>query len=432
MKTIRSQIAPRYLLTENKTEGILNYDADNGYPQRIMDIIHSSGIATRCVTEYAKFMEGGGFADEVFYKTIVNRKAQTLDKILAAITKDKARYNGFALHFNYNALGQITEITHVPFEYCRLSDGKNEDTKNKIAIHTDWYKQRSRQIRKDDIRWFNIFNPATAVDEAMGCGGFHLYAGQVLWVSTEGEKYPLAPLDPVLEDVESDARIKNHKRKTIATGFNADFALVTQQRFEDEAEREEYIGQLELFQGDENAGNIMLVEIDRPEQKPEILEFPRADQDKRYEYTESSIHENIRKCLGIPPVLIGEATAGKLGTSQEIIDACNFYNAITDPERRMISETFARIFRYWHVPNACPSDDYTIIPLVLFEVANENVPLAIQLGVGGTQSLTGIVTNPDMTPEQKLNTVKILFGMTTEQASAMIYGTPMEPMPQDT
>lgn len=370
MKTVRSTIPPRYVLSENKTEGVLNYDIDNAYPQRILDIVASSGMAVRCVTQYAKFIEGGGFADTTFYKTVVNRKRYTLDKVLSKVARDKARFNGFALHVNYDGLGRIVELNHVPFEFCRLPNPANPDYKGKIAVYTDWYRQRNRNIRKDDIQWYDVYNPEAAIEQALAVG-FGNYKGQILWYSYEGDQYPLAPIDPVIEDVESDARIKNFKRKSIATGFNADFALVTQERFESDSEREEYVTNLENFQGDENAGNIMLVEIDRPEQEPKILPFPRIDNDKKYEYTETSIHDNIRKAFGLPPVLVGEATAGKLGTSQEILDACNYYNAVTDPERRQVSEVFEEVFKYWYDPNACPSKDYSIVPLVLFTVPNQ-------------------------------------------------------------
>lgn len=424
MRTVRSQIAPRYLVSSNKTEGVLNFDVDNGYPQRIMDIVNSSGIAVRCVTEYAKFIEGGGFTDEVFYKTKINRSKHSVDKLLAKVARDKARFNGFAIHVNYNALGQIVELTHVPFEFCRLPDPNSPEHTGKIAVHTDWYRQRSSKIRKEDIKWYHVFNPEKAIEEATAVG-FENYQGQIIWYSIEGDVYPLAPIDPVIEDVESDARIKNHKRKAIATGFNADFALVTQEKFESETEREEYLANLENFQGDENAGNIMLIEIERAEQKPEVLPFPKSSNDKAFEYTEASIHENIRKCFGIPPVLIGEATAGKLGTSQEIIDACNYYNAVTEHERRLISETFKMIFTYWHDPNACPSKDYSIVPLIMFEVNNDSLPYAVQLGVGGTQALTGIIIDPTLGQAQKINLLQILFGLTLTQANALVLGTPL-------
>lgn len=373
----------------------------------------------RCVNEYAKFIEGTGFVDKNFYKAVVNSKGQSVDRLLYKVAKDKARYNGFALHVNYNALGQVVEVSHIPFEFCRLPDPMRPDLQGKIAVSSDWVKQSQRSSKKQEILWYDSFEPSLAVQQMLE-QTVELYKGQVLWYSVEGDKYPLAPIDPVIEDVESDARIKNHKRKAIATGFNADFALVTQQKFESDQERDEYVASLEAFQGDEAAGNIMLVEVDRPEQKPDILSFPRADQDKRFEYTETSIHDNIRKCFGIPPVLIGEATAGKLGTSQEIIDACSFYNAITDPERRAVTEIFQRVFSLWHNKYINLTGDYSIQPLVMF--SQGNLPLAVQIGVGGTQALVSILVDPVLNSSQKVNMLQILFDIPLDNATAMVLG----------
>ena len=45
--------------------------------------------------------------------------------------------------------------------------------------------------------------------------------------------------------------------------------------------------------------------------------------------------------------------------------------------------------------------------------------LAVELGVGGTTALTEVVTNPDLSPKQKKETLKILFGLTEEEANAI-------------
>ena len=33
---------------DNRSEGIVNYDTDNAYPQRVEDIINSSSVGTLC------------------------------------------------------------------------------------------------------------------------------------------------------------------------------------------------------------------------------------------------------------------------------------------------------------------------------------------------------------------------------------------------
>lgn len=49
----------------------------------------------------------------------------------------------------------------------------------------------------------------------------------------------------------------------------------------------------------------------------------------------------------------------------------------------------------------------------------DNQPLAVSIGVGGTQSLTEIAVNPLLSPNQKKNMLMILFGVSEEQATLM-------------
>ena len=52
--------------------------------------------------------------------------------------------------------------------------------------------------------------------------------------------------------------------------------------------------------------------------------------------------------------------------------------------------------------------------------SGDNTPLAVKLGVGGTQSLQLILADPNIDPENKINTLVILFGLSREDAVAMV------------
>jgi hypothetical protein len=56
----------------------------------------------------------------------------------------------------------------------------------------------------------------------------------------------------------------------------------------------------------------------------------------------------------------------------------------------------------------------------LGEIKSDSKPLAIELGVGGTQALQSILSDPAMTPESKRATIEILFGLTPEQSARMV------------
>lgn len=55
------------------------------------------------------------------------------------------------------------------------------------------------------------------------------------------------------------------------------------------------------------------------------------------------------------------------------------------------------------------------------DVKNDT-PLAVRLGVGGTEALKAIITDPNLTEEQKKNTLIILFGLPEDQAAMLAVG----------
>ena len=110
MKLTRSVIPARKVDKDFKQLGILGYDFDNGYVQRMTDITNASGTAKACIKAYRKFIEGKGFKDLIFYKTPINSKGLTLDKLLRKTAGDFANYSGFAMHVNYNGMLQISDM----------------------------------------------------------------------------------------------------------------------------------------------------------------------------------------------------------------------------------------------------------------------------------------------------------------------------------
>jgi hypothetical protein len=95
MKTYLPQIERRILVRPNQTFGILNYDMDNAYPQRMLELVGQSPTAKDCWNKRAKFIAGNGFEETTLGKQIVNSKGLTIAKLLKAIATDKALVSRF-------------------------------------------------------------------------------------------------------------------------------------------------------------------------------------------------------------------------------------------------------------------------------------------------------------------------------------------------
>ncbi len=78
MKTYLPQIERRIFVRPNQTFGILNYDMDNAYPQRMLELVAASPTAKDCWNKRAKFIAGNGFEKPELGKQIINPKGLTL------------------------------------------------------------------------------------------------------------------------------------------------------------------------------------------------------------------------------------------------------------------------------------------------------------------------------------------------------------------
>ena len=445
-----------------KQEHILSFDIDNQYPQRVIDIIADSSTGTRAVNTLQKFIMGGGFSDKDFYKSKINRKGMTVDTLLRKVSFDFARLNSFGLHVNYNALFEVVEVNYIHVQNLRLTDPNDPDGfyRNKVAIYNDWGKVVKKKIELKDIDFLNFYDPNPDViqkqvdalteydkDGNVIVDGWSKYQGQVYWYGTiETMDYQLSLADSVLEDMQTQGRMKRFKLNSVGNNFMASHIFKTG-KYEDKSDRDAFNESLKEFQGDENTAGILHVELENPDDLFDIEKVDIQNYDGLYEYTETSVKESIYEPFQIPPVLVF-STPNKLGSGAEIEDATSFYNGITADFRLIFEEVFSDIFsRFYKVVNA--TGDYSIIPFkapksdgtikpeyfpyyskneiresngdlpVIEENANTQL-LSEKLQVGGTTSLIALLTDPLMSDLQKVGTMGVLFGISEEDANKML------------
>ena len=431
-------VQKRIEVKESRVDGILNYDIDNSYPNRVIDIINNSVTGTASVNLYSKFIQGKGFKDQKFYKIQVNSKGLTNDKFLRKLSDSFSHGGYMAIHVNYNALFEIVELTPIPFQFIRLSNSSNIEFPNRVVVYDNWDKRKNSRIKKDDFQYFRHFNPnpVQIASEVAQDGGWDKYQGQVWFVSKEGANYVLAPCDTVLEDMQTEAQAKVFKYRNIKTNFLASHflivdkkensgierseeltnntddngAIIRKRSREDSQQQEAFIQSIVDFQGADDAMKIAVIEKDYPEQTFELKKAEIQDVEDLYQFTESSVRDNIARCFNIPPILIGIKESNSLGVeSKQRKGATDFYNSVTEGERIMFEEIFKTIFTFWHDKTANPSDDYSIIPI---EVKEDNMTADILNVLNSSASI-----------EEKKGRLITLFNFTDEEANKMVIQT---------
>ena len=448
VKATAEKVDKRISTLPDKKLGILNYDFDNRYPQRVEDITNDSGTAKTCLRLFAKFVMGGGAADKDFYKTRINSDGLTVDKLVRLVAEDKG-FGHFAVHFNYNGVGKLVDASFIPWVQVRLVSDPESEHYGKIAIHPDWDLRTGKYklIRKEDITFINVFNPFSVQSEIEATeGGIENYKGQVYyWSKTGITNYSLVPFDAVLEDMQTEAQTKRFKHQTASKNFLASHLLITgkEEEIEGENSSDEFAQLLTSFQGGDGAGSMLWLERENNDEQIELKKVDIQSYDGLYEFTENSSRDSIIRQFLIPPVLLIKNESAF--SSDQIADAFDYYNGITADDRLVIEEFLKDAFSNWY-KDICPTGDYSLLPLKYKKaISSDYFPyytkneirvsngdeaaddaksdvtvLAVTLGVGGTQSLTALVSDPLLSIEQKKGSMKVLFGLTEDQANQML------------
>lgn len=381
VKELKKKSNKRFDTGYIQTLGIQSYGVDNLYPQVLRDIIAASSTGSECVERFANFIEGNGFRAELFAEYVVNRRGDTADDIHTLVCKDMADYDGMALHVNYNVQGDIVELSHIPFENCRLVEEDVNGYMPQIAIHPDWSGKKTRKgkailVKKENIDYIDVFNPRKEVILAQieAAGGIEFYKGQVLWISGAGKNvYPISRADRVITEMSTDEGLANVKYRNVRCNFLPSGMVITKKgssvKFDEhgnqiESENDEDIGfsdTIKQLQGDVNAGKLLEVTLNSDEDAPQFIEMNSKNYDKEFSVTDASVVERIYSAFGQEPWYC--IRVGKLGFSGDILeDAFEYYNSIVSKQQRMIERAFKKVFEHWY-EIANPTNDYSVQPL---------------------------------------------------------------------
>jgi len=425
MKTYLPQIERRIFVRPNQTFGILNYDLDNAYPQRMLELVAASPTAKDCWTKRAKFIGGNGFEEPGLGKQIINSKGLTLAKLLKAVATDKALFTGFGMHVNYNANFKIASVNYIKFEDIRLGDTDCPETADKYALYSDWGRKTWKNIMRSKITFLDKYNPDEQVikNQVLAAGGWDKYKGQLFYFNPEVDDYPLIEADSVWEDFETEAGIKIFNNREVTTGFLPSTMLFMQARREeadnsrpdnDELPYTNMPSQLEKdlgsFQGAKSAQKIIVIEYEDETSKPEFQPYSIQNNDKLFETTEKSVEARIIKGFSVPKELINSENTSGLSNGGEKKEAIREFNDNTAPDRLELSETFAEIFSHYYL-DINPSENWSILT-VPANVADDIT--GIKAGASINQLLLA-----DIPAQNKVATLVYAYGFKQAEAEAM-------------
>ena len=418
----------RIVSRDDKSLAVQVYDLDNIYPQRVRNAINSSATGTACTNLLQKHLRGRGYQSAALEDLVVNEKGQTLGEVHRLLSYDRAMYLGWAYHVSYNAMLEPVGIKHVPFEYVRLSLPDELGHVYTAKLHNDWARESGKSFNRKDIVELDLYtdDPVLMQEQIERAGGFDQWRGHLVYYSDKGHLvYPPAVCDPVFEDVLTDAGIKMWKFRGISNDFMASYFWVFNGEFATETERQAYVDAVNSFQGVDNSHKVLVVECPVPASKPEIIPIQKQDNDKVYELTETTVRENVIRSYGQPLMLHAIHQAGSLGLSKEWEEAQLNYDLRTADDRTELAYTFKPVLDRWANGNPQPDGNYTVVPLTGMPEVKPIVPLTDQLDAASIAGMQAKVSNPALTPPQKINMLVAVYGVDFKVATSLVLGTPL-------
>ena len=373
MRVSATKTAPRVERNQYlRSKRIKGYGEGNDYPQKVLEIIASSGTGKTCFDIYVKFIRGAGFTDEILDGTIINGNNERVTSLLSKLAKDLRMFNGFACLVKYDFNGLPYAYYNIPFEHCRLEIDRDGDYTGRIAVYPDWTGITGLRFKMEEVKFINRFDPGAVANEIIEAEGPENYLGQIYYYTDDGDfEYPICPFDPIITDMLTEESVSTVKHRNAKHNFLPSGILVRKgikphtlddgtvdpnDRYNEEQANS--ANEIKRMQGDMNTSKIWIVDVDADEEMPEFIDFTSKNYDRQYEVTEKTVQENIGRMFMMPPILRGVDIGAGFGADL-MTNAYDFMNSVTGDERDDLETSFKDMFANYPIQFA----DFSIKPI---------------------------------------------------------------------
>jgi hypothetical protein len=299
----------------------------NLFPDHLLYLYNKSSVHGAIINNKVKYIIGKGIDCTDPKLKSVNRYSESLNKVLEKSSKDIELFGGFYWQIIYNALGNVQEIIHSPFQELRKSkDGKGYyHCKN-----WDWNKHK-----KTEPVFIPNFDPKSPV-------GTQIFSYREY--RPGASEYPLPGYFSALNDIETDAEISIYNLSVIKNGqFSGKivsfFNGVPSEEEQDKLEKRWN----KKFAGAGNAGKTMLSFNLIAGKEPTISDLSTTDLDKLFDQLSKTTQAKIFAGHEVTsPTLFGIMEPGKLGGRNEMQDSYEiFKNTYANSKQQNLEEVLS-------------------------------------------------------------------------------------------
>lgn len=310
---------------------------DNNFPQHIIELYNRSSIHAAAVNAIVEAIVGEGLtANEEAFLDKANHHNETWNDIFNKAALDFYLHGSFALEIIWSRdRSRIAEAYHIDFSTIRAQEKDHRGHIPGYYISHEWKKYS--QVG-EDVHYLPVFNPMLKQEQPS-----QIYVSKAY---RPGQQYyPLPVYNGALKVIELDTAVDSWHVSNINNGLAPSLAITTfmgasvdDVRVVEESLRANY-------GGTENAGSLLYMDVDSPENAPKIEPIPQNGADSYYsDLNDMTIQKILTAHRITSPMLLGIKTEGQLGGREEMIDAMLlFQHNVVQPLQQDILRCFETI-----------------------------------------------------------------------------------------
>ena len=344
---ISKEFSGRIQILEDKKNGTyVKFGDYNSFPNDLIELYNNSSIHNTCINAIVDGIVGEGLtAEPSWVLDRANSSHESWNDVFKKVAQDYKLYGGFALEVIWNkSRTKIADIYHIDFSWLRAKEKNYRGEIPGYYISDEWseaYRYGTAPI--DDLPYLPCYNPSKNMEEPKQIFVYNPYR--------PGQKYyPLPDYVGALRDIELDIEVSNFHVNNIKNGLAPSLSITTFTNANDE-EREAIERMLKLqYSGTNNAGNMLYMDVDSPENAPVITPIPQNGADGYYTTINDMVVQRILTAHRITsPMILGIKTEGQLGGRTEVIDAyLLLVNTVIRPFQQDILAVFETLLEEMH------------------------------------------------------------------------------------
>ena len=328
----------RYSHNEKYQGKIVKFGEDNLFPQHLAWLYNHSSVNGACIQAKTDATIGNGLTSDIDGALDTANPMESWNDIFKKVAQDINLYGGFALEVIWSKdRTKIAQVYHVDFGYVRAGEMDYAGRIPCYYVSSCWgdTNYNTDPDNSDYIKHIPAYNPATALEEPKQLYVCRPYRPNL-------EYYPLPDYVGGLRVIELDTEVDNFHVNNLKNGLAPSLAITTfanaspeEQEWIEKALRAQY-------GGTDNAGSLLYMDVESPEQAPQITPINTNGNDTYYETLNEMIQQKILTAHRITsPMILGIKTEGQLGGRDEMLDAyLLFMNSVINPIQQTILDSF--------------------------------------------------------------------------------------------